>query len=236
VSLNFFRKSPQPKCILRYFVYSIAVPNLSPTKKKSRTARIQLILDVVFRIDVEVPCARENIMQYTADVLVEEGMKLLALEVDDLYAALGAQLLGQNLPSRVAGFVSYLSALRNACEATDLYRALPSPFSQIEIGNGLRVINDGLRDDGRRYFTDVSPDLRKALCKGDVFDLAETRTPSSVGVVITLVGAALRIPREFDAISVTISAIILKIGLPNFCRFADLSADERRRRDSKLEL
>jgi len=156
-------------------------------------------------------------MQYTAETLVDEGMKLLALEIDDLYAALGAQLLGQNLPGRVAGIVSYLSALRNAFEAIDLYRALPSPLSQVGIGNGLRVINDGLRDDGRRYFRGVSADLRNALCKDDIFDLAETPAPSSVGVVITLVGAALRIPREFDAISVTIAAIILKLGLPNFC-------------------
>ncbi len=156
-------------------------------------------------------------MQYTTETLVDEGMKLLALEIDDLYAALGAQLLGQNLPGRVAGIVSYLSALRNACEATDLYRALPSPLSQVGIGNGLRVINDGLRDDGRRYFSGVSADLRNALCKDDIFDLAKTPASSSVGVVITLVGAALRIPREFDAISVTISAIILKLGLPIFC-------------------
>jgi hypothetical protein len=156
-------------------------------------------------------------MHYTAETLVDEGIKLLALEIDDLYAALGAQLLGQNLPGRVAGIVSYLSALRNACEATDLYRALPSPLSQVGIGNGLRVINDGLRDDGRRYFTGVSTDLRNALCKDDIFDLAKTPAHSSVGVVITLVGAALRIPREFDAISVTISAIILKLGLPIFC-------------------
>ena len=156
-------------------------------------------------------------MQVTADTFVDEGMKLLALEIDDLYAALGAQLLGQKLPGKVAGIVSYLSALRNACEATDLYRALPSPLSQVGIGNGLRVINDGLRDDGRRYFSGVSADLRNALCKDDIFDLAKTPAPSSVGVVITLVGAALRIPREFDAISVTISAIILKLGLPNFC-------------------
>jgi hypothetical protein len=159
----------------------------------------------------------ENTMQYMAETFVDEGMKLLALEIDDLYAALGAQLLGQHLPSRVAGIISYLSSLRNASEATDLYRALPSPLSQVGIGIGLRTINDGLMEDGRRYFTCVAADLRSALCKDDIFHIAETPTRSLVGVVIMLVGAALRIPREFDAISVTISAIILKMGLPNFC-------------------
>ena len=166
-------------------------------------------------------------MLVPADTFVDEVMKLLALEIDDLYAALGAQLLGQNLPGRVAGIVSYLSALRNACEATDLYRALPSPLSQVGIGNGLRVINEELKDDGKRYFTGVSADLRNALCKDDICNLGQTPTPSLVGIVIMLVGAALRIPREFDAISVTISAIVLKLGLSNFCGKREVSKFDR---------
>ena len=49
--------------------------------------------------------------------LTNEAMKLLRMEIDELYATLGGQLLARNLPSRVAGIVSYLSAVRSASEA-----------------------------------------------------------------------------------------------------------------------
>jgi hypothetical protein len=157
-------------------------------------------------------------MLHSAESLADEGAKLLALEIDDLYIALGAQLLGQSLPAKVAGLVSYLSALRKAYEAMELDHGLPSPFSPVGIGNGLRAINDALREDGKRYFTEVSEELRNALCKNDLRNLAEGRGSSTmVGIMIVIVGAALRIPREFDAISVTVAAIVLKLGLADFC-------------------
>jgi len=162
-------------------------------------------------------------MPHSAEALADEGARLLSLEIDDLYVALGAQLLGQNLPAKVAAIVSYLSALRKAYEAMDLDHALPSPFSQVGISHGLRAINDTLKEDGKNYFIKVSEELRNALCKDEIRNLAETRSASLVGIVIVIVGAALRIPREFDAISVTVSAIVLKLGLKNFCEMRTTS-------------
>jgi hypothetical protein len=53
---------------------------------------------------------------YRADVqvLTEETVKLLRMNVADLYATLGGQLLGAEAPSKVAGIMSYLAAARSA--------------------------------------------------------------------------------------------------------------------------
>ena len=72
--------------------------------------------------------------------LTNEAMKLLRMEIDELYATLGGQLLARNLPSRVAGIVSYLSAVRSASEAKSFYEALPSvPLAHL--GGGVGVIS-----------------------------------------------------------------------------------------------
>lgn len=166
----------------------------------------------------QIFCAGGERKELNTEVLTDEAIKLLELEIDALYATLGAQLLGQNFPARTASIVSYISALRSAAEAKSLYQALPSLTSMEESGTGLRVIYEELKQDGMRYFSEVTEDLRKAVCKEDIFRLTDTPERSSIEVVVTLVAAALRMPPKFDPIAVTVSAILLKLGLRNFCR------------------
>jgi len=151
------------------------------------------------------------------EVLTDDAMKLLELGIDNLYTALGAQLLGQNLPTRAAGLVSYILALRNAAEAKSLYKDLPSLPSATESGTGLRIICEELKQDGMRYLSEVSQGLRKTVCKEDILRLTDNITRSSMEVIILIVGATLRMPREFEPIAVIVSVILLKLGLRNFC-------------------
>ncbi|MFQ5850745.1 MAG: hypothetical protein ACE5JU_09170 [Candidatus Binatia bacterium] len=152
------------------------------------------------------------------NVLTDEALKLLGMEIDELYATLGAQLLSQNLPTRTAGIVSYLSAARSASEAKTFYEALPSGPAMTEWGKGLGVIYEELKRDGIGLLNEVRDDLKKALFNEDVLRISDQINRSTVQVIVIIVGAALRMPREFDPISVTIAVILLKLGLRNFCR------------------
>lgn len=158
-----------------------------------------------------------HVKEFSVEVLAEEATKLLRLEVDDLYAALGGQILGQSLPTKVAGIVSYISALRTASEARSLYEALPSEPSLTQWGSGLEVIYEELRRTGRDLFAAVSDNLKKALCSEDILRLGDQVDRSAVQVVVMVVTATLRTPRELDPICATISAILFKVGLRNFC-------------------
>ncbi len=166
-----------------------------------------------------------NVKKLGFDELADEAMKLLRMEIGELYATLGGQLLAQNVPTRVAGIVSYLSALRSASEAKTFYQVLPSEPAPGEWGRGLGIIYEELKQDGIRLFAEVNEDLRKALCNEDILRLPEPVSRSTMQIVVMVVGAALRIPRELDPISATVSAIIVKLGLRNFCRGTGLTSE-----------
>jgi len=151
------------------------------------------------------------------ELLAEEGMKLLRLEVDELYASLGAQILAQRPPSRVAGIVSYLSAIRSASSAKFFHEGLPVPSVPGEWGSGLGAIYEELKRDGMELLDEMGEDLRKALNNEDVLRLADQVNRSTMQVVIMIVGACLRMPREFEPISATVAAILFRLGLRNFC-------------------
>ena len=149
--------------------------------------------------------------------LTNEGIELLQMELDQLYATLGAQILGRNLPRRAAGIVSYLSAVRSASEAKTFYPDLPSENFSILWGKGMRTIYEGLKQDGIRHLDEIGPDLRKTLCTEEILGLSKSANPTAMQIVILVVSAALRMPREFDPILVTVSAILFKLGLHSFC-------------------
>jgi hypothetical protein len=155
--------------------------------------------------------------QHDFEILADEAIKLLRMELGELYATLGGQLLAQRHPTRVAGIVSYLSALRSAAEARSLYESLPSGPSLNEWGKGLGIIYEELKQDGMRHFSEISADIRKTICNDDILRMSDQVTRSAVQVVAMIIGANLRMPRELDPIAATLAAILFKIGLRNFC-------------------
>ena len=162
--------------------------------------------------------AKEKSTENDIKLLAEEGIKLLRLEIDELYASLGAQLLGQRFPSRAAGIVSYLAAIRSASSAKFFQESLPVLLAPGELQSGLREIYEELKRDGMNLLDEVEEDLRKALCNDDVLRLTDQVNRSTMQAVIMIVGACLRLPREFEPISATVAAILFKQGLRNFCR------------------
>jgi hypothetical protein len=138
--------------------------------------------------------------------LSEEAIRLLWMETDDLYAALGGQLLGHSLPTRAAGIVTYLSRVRRV-----------SGPGLTELGEGLNIIYEELRRDGIRFLTEASGDLGDVLCSEEILRLTDQVTTSSMRIIILLVGSALKLRQQFDPIAATVAAIILKLGLRDFC-------------------
>jgi len=147
--------------------------------------------------------------------LVDSAMKLFSVETNDLYAVLGMQLLACAKPTRAAGIVTFLSAIRQANRAVNFIDILRPDL--IENGEWFDVVHEELKRDGVRYLADVSGELRKALCSDEILRLSDQLSPSNLHVIIMLVGAALKVSTQFDSICATVAVLILKNGLRNLC-------------------
>lgn len=155
--------------------------------------------------------------EISIEVLTREAMKLLRTELDDLYVTLGTQLLVGNLPSHTAGIVSDLFAFRSSSEPKSQFTLPPSERFVAGYRNRLGEIYDQLRQDGRGYLAAVGDNLRKALGNQDILSLSDQVNVSTLQIIVVIVSGTLRLPVELEPISVTVSAILVKVGLRNFC-------------------
>jgi hypothetical protein len=163
------------------------------------------------------------VKELDTETLVSDMEKILLMGLDELYATLGAQLLIFARPTRAAGIVSYLSAVRNASGASVFLDNPAAGLSSTEWAAGLSLIHEELRAEGKRYISEKREDLCKGLCNPDILAWADERNRSTMQILITIVAATLRMPRELDSISATTLAVILKTGLRNFCSSTDYS-------------
>ena len=83
-----------------------------------------------------------------------------------------------------------------------------------EIAN---FIHETLERQGKRYLAEQKEGLRKALCNEEILTLSDEVNCSTIQILMTIVGATLRFPRELDPLSATTLAILLKLGLRDFC-------------------
>ena len=151
------------------------------------------------------------------ELLTDQAIKLIAMELDELYVTLGSQLLARDLPSRTAEVMSDLFAFRSLSEQKSRYTVPLSDSPPNGWRKRLGEIYDELRQDGRGYLADISQDLRKALCNDDILSLSDHVNRSTLQIIVVIVSGTLRMPVELEPISVTVSAILVKIGLRNFC-------------------
>src|SRR5262245_29562076 len=158
-----------------------------------------------------------DVERLNTETLVSETTKLLRMRIDDLYAVLGAQLLVFTKPTLAAGIVSYLSAMRNSSKATLLLEGLSAGPPLTEWATGLDYIHEILESQGKRYLTEKREGLRKALCNQEILALSDEINCSTIQILMTIIGATLRFPRELDSMSATTLAIVLKLGVRNFC-------------------
>lgn len=183
---------------------------------------------VVFHTPENLSCAvlaggrnteegKGDVKELDIDTLVSETDKLLRMGIDELYATLGTQLLVFTAPTLAAGITSYLSAVRNASEASFFLQRLSAGPSLTEWATGLGLIHEELKAQGQGYLAEKKEELRKALSNSEILAWSDEINRSTLHILITVVGATLRMPRELDSLSATVLAIILKVGLRNFC-------------------
>jgi hypothetical protein len=155
--------------------------------------------------------------ELTIEELSVEAMQLLPMSMDELFMVLGSQLLGTVKPTRVAGIMSYLLAAIKAEEAKNLYAILPAAPADPKWGEGFELIWKELIRDGKTFVQDVREELRRGVCNEDIRNLAKEINPSSMQVIVMVVGAVLKLPPQFDAVSATVAAILCKSGLDQVC-------------------
>ncbi len=155
--------------------------------------------------------------EVSIEKLTDEAMKLLRMELDELYVTLGSQLLARDFPSRTAGIASHLFALRDGSVQGRRFMVPSSESTLTEWKKRSGEIYDELRQDGRGYLADTREGLRKALCNDDILSLSDHVNRSILQIIVVLVSGTLRMPVELEPIAVTVSAILVKIGLRNFC-------------------
>jgi hypothetical protein len=157
-----------------------------------------------------------RVNQDKTDLLVDGAMKLFSIETDDLYAALGAQLLGLAEPTRAAGIIAFFSAVRQADRAVNFIEVLRPGLTKGT--EWLELIHEELKRDGIHYLTEVSGELRRGLCKHDLLRLSQEINRENLHTLILVVAAVLGIGRGFEPIAATITVLLLKLGLSDFCR------------------
>jgi hypothetical protein len=150
--------------------------------------------------------------------LVADASKLLGLCVDELYVTLGSQLLVYENPSKVAGIVCYLGAIRTTSESRVLFPALGSIPETGDSGKGLSAIWRALRHDGQQYIARWAHELCKAFDNEDILRLADELSTQRLQILVMVIASILKLPREMDTIAATVAVLLAKLGLRDFCR------------------
>lgn len=150
--------------------------------------------------------------------LAEESAKLLRMSLDALHTTLGGQLLGTAPPTKIAGIISYMGAVRSAADAKALHETLPAALSLQDLSDGFGAICEDLMREGMRYLSGRAGELREALSNEDILRLADETSTAHIQVILMVVAAVLRLPRDLDTIAATVTAILIKRGMRNFCR------------------
>jgi hypothetical protein len=151
------------------------------------------------------------------ETLVSETERLLSLEISELYATLGAQLLLLGRPTSAAGTICYLSQVGRASSSAISDRGEYDGSLVIQWKAGVALIHKTLRARGEQYFAEARNELRDAICHEEILAWSDDVNRSIIRILITIVSGTLRTPRILDAVSAITVAILLKLGLRNFC-------------------
>ena len=158
-----------------------------------------------------------SITELSIDELTTQVMQLLRINLPELYAVLGFQLIGYSRPARVAGIMSYHTTLQRIVDGQSLYNSVGVCYPMAELSKGIDVIYEELKQDGARFLETVREQLHTVLCTPEILELAERATASRIEIMVLMISGALRMPAEMQSLAATIAAVIYKSGLKEFC-------------------
>ncbi len=148
--------------------------------------------------------------ELSIEELTAEAMQLLKLGLDELYVTLGCQLIGAAQPARVAKLVSHQSALRTVVEAQRDYEPMTLAAALLDWGRSFGLLVEELKRDGINFVAAVEEELSKGLCDKEILDLAHEISSGRMQVIVLIVAAVLKLPRQIEAVSATVAAIFCK--------------------------
>lgn len=151
--------------------------------------------------------------ELTIEALTAEAMQLLTLHLEELYVVLGCQLMGATRPARVAEWVSHQMAFKNVIKSQDNHTAILSDAALADWGRRFHFIYDELEQDGIRFLSAVREELYKGIFNQEIFDFSNEITSSTMQIIVLIVAAVLKLPRQIEAVSATVAAIICKSGV-----------------------
>ena len=151
--------------------------------------------------------------ELTIEELTAEAMQLLTLRLEELYVVLGFQLMGATRPARFAELVSHKSALKNVIESQDNYASFLSGATLSDWRLSFNSMYEELERDGIRFLSAVREELYNGIYHQEVFDPSNEITSSTMQIIVLIVAAVLKLPRQIEALSATVAAIVCKSGL-----------------------
>jgi hypothetical protein len=154
--------------------------------------------------------------ELTIEELTAEAMQLLTLRVDELYAVLGCQLTGATRPARVAELVSHQIALKSLIESQGNYASLLSGTALPDWARRFNFLYDELEQEGIGFLNAAREELCKGIGNQEIFDLSNEITSSTMQIIVLIVTAVLKLPRQMEAVSATVAAIVCKSRLREF--------------------
>ncbi len=151
--------------------------------------------------------------------LTDKVIKLLQIGMHELYGTSGGQLMGTMRPTQATGIVSFFFTAESASKAKALLSSLPSVTVSPEWNEGVQIICDEFTREGRNYIKEIRQELWAALNDHNeqIFQLSEQRDRSSIHAIVMVIAAILRLPRDLETFAATVTAILLKQGLRDFC-------------------
>jgi hypothetical protein len=151
--------------------------------------------------------------ELTIEELTGEAMELLNLGLEELYVILGCQLMTAAQPSRVAELVSHRTVLKDFVESQRSFEPTEPGKALLASGRNFTSMVEELKEDGIRFVTAVEAEMSEGLCGKDVSELAKEISSASVQVIVLIVTAVLKLPRQIEAVAATVAAIFCKSGL-----------------------
>jgi hypothetical protein len=159
-----------------------------------------------------------SLKDLSIDELTTEAKQLLSINLAELYAVLGFQLIGYSRPARLAAIVRHHATLKRIVDGQGVFSSLTAAYPIVDLSHGLDVAYEELKQDGIRFVDEVREELCNALCTPQSLELADRASAASIQIMVLMVTGALRMPPQLESLASTIVAIICKFGLKDFCQ------------------
>jgi hypothetical protein len=157
------------------------------------------------------------------EALLSQGKEMLDWSEEEVLQVLGFQLLATEKPKKPAAIAKYLASTAYLGEAKKIVGDFPSEELLPVSMAGLGAIVKEAAERGRRFIQESTSELRSALCTGtgecrpEIVELLD-RGEDVLSKITDLVSDKLQIPPFMSSMAITVTVLLIKGGLNQFCK------------------